>query len=66
MTGMGTDGLEGARMVKAAGGYIIVQDAQSCVVCGMPKVVSEAGLADEVLSLNLIASGIKRLARSAV
>lgn len=66
MTGMGTDGLEGARMVKAAGGYIIVQDAQSCVVCGMPKVVSEAGLADEVLPLNLMASGIQRLARSAV
>ncbi|EKD82645.1 MAG: hypothetical protein ACD_39C01171G0004, partial [uncultured bacterium] len=66
MTGMGTDGLEGARMIRAAGGYIIAQEAQSCVVNGMPRCVVEAGLADEILPLSAIASGIQRLARSAV
>ena len=66
MTGMGTDGLAGARMIRAAGGYIIVQDAQSCVVYGMPRAVAEAGLADEVLPLSAIAAGIQRLSRAAV
>ena len=66
MTGMGTDGLAGARLVRAAGGYIVTQDAQSCVVYGMPRAVAEARLADEVLSLSGIASAIERLARRVV
>lgn len=65
MTGMGTDGLEGARMIKAGGGYIIAQDAESCVVYGMPRVVVEAGLVDEILPLSAIASGMQRLSRKA-
>lgn len=63
MTGMGTDGLAGARMVRSIGGYIVAQDAQSCVVYGMPRAVVEAGLADEVLPLNSIASAMLRLSR---
>ncbi|MBU1109638.1 MAG: chemotaxis-specific protein-glutamate methyltransferase CheB [Candidatus Riflebacteria bacterium] len=66
MTGMGSDGLGGGRMIKAAGGYIIAQDAQSCVVYGMPRVIVEAGLADEILPLSAIAEGIQRLSRNAV
>lgn len=66
MTGMGNDGLEGARLIRAAGGYIIAQDAESCVVYGMPRVIVEAGLADEILPLSAIALGIQRLARNSV
>ncbi|MGE0527765.1 MAG: chemotaxis-specific protein-glutamate methyltransferase CheB [Bdellovibrionales bacterium] len=45
MTGMGDDGLKGARAVKAAGGRIVAEAASSCVVYGMPRSVVEAGLA---------------------
>lgn len=63
MTGMGSDGLSGARLVKKAGGYVMAQNGESCVVYGMPKAIVEAGLADEVLSLNEIPAGIQRIAR---
>lgn len=45
LTGMGSDGLDGARAVRAAGGRVLVQDEASAVVYGMPKVVTDAGLA---------------------
>ncbi len=63
MTGMGSDGLSGARLVKKAGGYVMAQNGESCVVYGMPKAIVEAGLADEVLALNEIPAGIQRIAR---
>ena len=58
MTGMGADGCEGMRKIKANGGYSIAQDEKSCVVYGMPKAVVDAGLADEVRPLNKIAEAI--------
>ncbi|MBT9588569.1 chemotaxis-specific protein-glutamate methyltransferase CheB [bacterium] len=48
MTGMGKDGLAGCRAIVAAGGRCIAQDRESCVVWGMPRLVTEAGLACEV------------------
>jgi two-component system chemotaxis response regulator CheB len=54
LTGMGHDGLAGARAVSAAGGRVIVQDAATSVVWGMPGAVSDAGLADEVLALDAL------------
>jgi two-component system chemotaxis response regulator CheB len=51
LTGMGSDGLEGVRAIKAAGGKAFVQDEESCVVYGMPRAVAEAGLADAVVPL---------------
>jgi two-component system chemotaxis response regulator CheB len=45
LTGMGDDGLEGARKVRAAGGTILTEAESSCVVYGMPRCVWEAGLA---------------------
>lgn len=49
LTGMGCDGLEGARSLKAKGGCIIAQSPETCCVYGMPKAVIENGLADAVL-----------------
>ncbi|MCR5834199.1 MAG: chemotaxis response regulator protein-glutamate methylesterase [Selenomonadaceae bacterium] len=58
MTGMGCDGCEGMKKIKAAGGYSIAQDESTCVVYGMPKAVVDAGLADEIRPLNKIAEAI--------
>ena len=52
MTGMGEDGLIGARAVRAAGGTILVESESTCVVWGMPRSVEEAGLADAVIPLD--------------
>ncbi len=51
LTGMGHDGTEGARAVKAAGGRVLAEAEASCVVYGMPRAVVEAGLADAVVPL---------------
>ena len=58
MTGMGQDGLAGSRAVKAAGGQVIVQDAETSVVWGMPRFVAEEGLAEAVLPLEHLAGEI--------
>ena len=60
LTGMGKDGLEGARAVKAAGGRVLVEAESTCTVYGMPRAVAEAGLADEVLPLDELAAAIAR------
>jgi two-component system chemotaxis response regulator CheB len=52
LTGMGKDGLEGARAVKRAGGRILVEAESTCTVYGMPRAVSEANLADAELPLH--------------
>ncbi len=44
LTGMGDDGLAGARAITAAGGQVLTEAESSCVVYGMPRVVKEAGL----------------------
>ena len=54
LTGMGSDGLEGCRRVKAAGGAVIAQDRQGCTVYGMPKAVVDAGLTDAIVPLGQI------------
>jgi two-component system chemotaxis response regulator CheB len=51
LTGMGSDGREGARMLKGKGATIWAQDEASCVVYGMPQAVKVAGIS--VLSLAL-------------
>ncbi len=60
LTGMGRDGLEGAKAVRAAGGRILVEAESTCTVYGMPRAVAEAGLADEILPLDELADAIAR------
>lgn len=55
LTGMGSDGREGARLLKKNGSTIWVQDEQSCVVFGMPGSIVKANLADAVLSIDALA-----------
>jgi len=51
LTGMGADGREGARALKAGGAEIWAQDEATCVVYGMPASIVEAGLANRILPL---------------
>lgn len=60
LTGMGSDGRNGAAEIRAAGGTVVVQDQATSVVWGMPGAISQAGLADEVLPLDRIAEAINR------
>lgn len=46
LTGMGNDGLAGARAIRAAGGEVLTEAESSCVVYGMPRVVQEAQLSN--------------------
>jgi len=64
LTGMGSDGLEGCKAIRKAGGRILVQDRTSSAVWGMPGVVAEAGLAHRILSLPAIAPELVRLCQS--
>lgn len=62
MTGMGSDGREGAAWIKARGGRILTEAEESCVVYGMPRSVVEAGLSDSSVTLeNMAAAILERL-----
>jgi two-component system chemotaxis response regulator CheB len=62
LTGMGDDGLRGARAVVAAGGKVLTEAESSCVVYGMPRSVYEAGLsANQARIENMVAAIQNRL-----
>ncbi len=59
LTGMGADGTGGILSLKQRKRiHVIAQDAQSCVVYGMPKAIAEAGAVDEVVPLTEVAQTI--------
>lgn len=64
LTGMGCDGLEGCRAVRAAGGRVLVQDRSTSAVWGMPGAVAKEGIAEVILPLDSIAHEVARLARN--
>ena len=61
LTGMGSDGLAGSRLLRAAGSTVLAQDQATSAVWGMPGAVATAGLASRVLPLDAIAPEIVRL-----
>jgi two-component system chemotaxis response regulator CheB len=61
LTGMGRDGVEGLRRLKSAGGRIVAQDERSSVVFGMPAAAIDAGLADEIVTLDEMAGRLLAL-----
>lgn len=59
LTGMGRDGTKGAERIRAAGGRVVVQDAASSVVWGMPGAVVAAGHANNIVPLDQIADTLR-------
>ncbi len=59
LTGMGADGTQGIlELGKKKPVHTIVQNAETCVVYGMPKAVVTAKAADEIVPLNEVAQEI--------
>jgi two-component system chemotaxis response regulator CheB len=58
LTGMGNDGMEGMKVLKQRGGRALAQSDATCVVYGMPKAIVDAGLADEIVDIDDMASAI--------
>jgi chemotaxis response regulator CheB len=61
LTGLGSDGTNGAGDIKAAGGKVIAEHESTSVVYGMPRSVVEAGLADWVVPLPDVAAKLVNL-----
>lgn len=62
LTGMGSDGSDGIKKLKLAGGKVIAEDESTCVVYGMPRSVIEQKLADYILPIHKIAQVITEIA----
>ncbi len=62
LTGMGSDGMKACRAIRELGGVVLAQDEATSTVWGMPGAVANAGLANKVLPLEMIAPEILRIA----
>jgi two-component system, chemotaxis family, protein-glutamate methylesterase/glutaminase len=60
LTGMGSDGARGARMIKNAGGFVIAQDEATSVIYGMNAEAIKAGVVDQVLGIDDIYPAIEK------
>lgn len=63
LTGMGSDGTNGAHDIKANGGIVIAEAESSCVIYGMPKSVVDYGYADKIIQLNDISAEMEKLVK---
>lgn len=61
LTGMGSDGCEGAKRLKLTGSSVWSQDEASSVIYGMPAAVAKAGVTDRVLPLEAVGAELARL-----
>lgn len=61
LTGMGSDGTDGARDVVGVDGTVIAQDEATSIVWGMPRAVTEAGLAAKVAPLDEIGLSVSNV-----
>ncbi len=64
LSGMGRDGLEGAKAIVDAGGTIFAQDPDTSAVWGMPGAVAKAGLCSLVATPEEIGAALAQLART--
>lgn len=64
LTGMGDDGVRGARAVKEAGGSVVAESEETAVVFGMPGQAIRAGIVDEVVPLHEMAAAVARVGRA--
>jgi len=55
LTGMGSDGVEGLRAIRAAGGRTLAESEETCVIYGMPKAAVEAGVVEHSVPLGQVA-----------
>ena len=62
LTGMGSDGARGAKVVADGGGTVLAQDEASSVVWGMPGATAQLGICSAVLPLDDIAQRIRKIA----
>jgi two-component system chemotaxis response regulator CheB len=60
LTGMGSDGANGAKAIKAAGGFVLAQDEATSVIFGMPAEAIKAGAVDQVLGIDDIYAAIEK------
>jgi two-component system chemotaxis response regulator CheB len=60
LTGMGGDAAQGARAIKAAGGFVIAQDESTSTIFGMPAEAIKTGAVDKVLPVDSICGGLER------
>jgi two-component system chemotaxis response regulator CheB len=58
LTGMGRDGAEGTRLIRAAGGRAVLQDRESATIFGMPNAALQHAGADRVAALSDIGQAI--------
>ena len=61
LTGIGHDGVKGAKPLHDAKATILAQNEATCVVYGMPRAIVEAGLAAAVLTPDQIAEALSRI-----
>jgi len=59
---MGDDGLLGSRAIREAGGMVLTQSEETCVVYGMPRVVADAGLSTRSVPIEEMAAAVVELA----
>ncbi|QNI38321.1 chemotaxis-specific protein-glutamate methyltransferase CheB [Edaphobacter albus] len=64
LTGMGSDGLEGARAIHQRGGVVLAQDEATSAVWGMPGRIVESGIADATLPLRVMSREVNQRVRA--
>ena len=62
LTGMGSDGREGAELARRVGATVLAEDPRTAIMPGMPGSAIEAGVVDQVLALEELPVAIQRFA----